>query len=516
MKRLPFFTAIATCLVALAALFGTTSYAEILWIDGGLVGARQVAGTYEYQELTFITGEPVLLRGLVALPAVPQGRDSYNVRYAFNLTNTEKNITLQRTIDYSVNNDRSAGLNQTRYQRRLAQYQETITTADGVFTLAEYSYNDSRLFDNTNAVDYYNGGISAFRKYYKNGDFNANEGYVTYEIETIPVVGYRHLWGASETQRIQYTIKSHEPNPDYDPQRFGSEPYRVVWDGAVDVGMSTTRRVTFDYQHTNPQNITFRGNYHKNVREENVLTYSYVLPFLSGDAIDPESLRRNTGTVNLRRDIVIESTPLIAPRIRDISNHWAGEQINLLTSLEIFAIDKEYFVPSAYISRLEFAKAMVNVVNGKLPEPTRTEVVRRLRPGVETPFLDVLPTDPDYHYMQFVKDKNIMNGKNGYFKGDENLTRAEAIAIMVRTLGIQYMAPNPPYKTRFTDDRAIPEWSKDYIYMANEVGLIAGTPEGFINPNALVTKAEAAVMIDNYIKHLKDVINYDYREKVLR
>jgi hypothetical protein len=102
-----------------------------------------------------------------------------------------------------------------------------------------------------------------------------------------------------------------------------------------------------------------------------------------------------------------------------------------------------------------------------------------------------------------------------YFKGSEPLTRSEAIAIMIRALGLQFMAPAPPYRTSFVDDAAIQEWAKDYIYIANEIGLVNGTAEGYINPNRWVRKDEAAGLINNLINHMKDYITYDYREKIL-
>ncbi|MGX8796575.1 S-layer homology domain-containing protein [Fusibacter sp. JL298sf-3] len=512
---LKFKTGVLVLCALIVSTFSFQAYAEILWLDGGLLGAKQVSGTYEYQEMCFITGEPVMLKGLVTLPKVDKTADAYQEKYAFELSNADKNIVLSRTVTFDVVKENSGALSQTRYKRTLKDYQETITTAGGTYTLAEQVFTDSRLYDNTLAVSYYNGNINASRKYYKNGGFAANEGFVTYDIETIPVVGYNHQWGNSETQKIAYTIKSYEPNEDYDPQKVGSDQFKVVWDGNVEVGMSSTRRVVFDYQYTNPQNISFRGSYHKVTRAENVLTYDYTLPHVKDGAIDTAKKGRNIGSKSLSNDVLLETVPLIAPRIRDIKGHWAEEDITLLTSLELFAIDKEYFVPTAFISRRDFAKAMVGAVHGKLPPSTKTDEIRRLRPGVETPYLDVLPTDPDYNYMTFVKENEVMYGKNGYFKGDETLTRAEAIAIMIRALGIQYLAPAPPYKTQFVDDAQIPEWAKDHIYMANEIGLVTGTPEGYINPNALVTKAEAAKMLTDFINHLKDVINYDYREKIL-
>ena len=490
------------------------SSAQVVWMDGGLVGDLMISGTNEYQELCFITGEPVLLKGTVKLPTIPTGSDKYSLKYTFALSNAAKGITLTRDITFDVTKTSNSGLGQTAYEQKLSKYTETITTGSGTYTLGKYTFNESKLEDNTPAVNYFSGNIISERTYYLNGDYLDNEGYVTYIIDAKPIVGYDHLYGNNETIVVSQEIQSATPNANYDPTVYGSKEYNI-WTGTVDIGMSSTKSVSYLYQNTDPQSISFRGNYFQVTSEENVLTYTYSLPYMSGGAIDTTSTRRNTGDVHMSKDVVLESKALVTPKIRDIGGHWAEKEIFLLTSLEVFDVEKEYFVPSGVISRLDFGKAMVVATHGVLPEPTSTQIIKRMRPGVETPYLDIMVTDPDYHYIEYIKENNIMAGKNGYFKGGETLTRAEAITIMIKALGLEYMAPAPPYRTSFADDAAIPEWAKDYIYMANEIGLVTGTPEGYINPNKAVTKAEAAAMINSFINHLKDYITYDYREKIL-
>lgn len=501
-------------LLILVSISGTISHGQVVWMDGGLVGDKMLAGTHEYQELTFITGEPVLLKGTVNLPVIPTNSDKYNLKYTFNLTNAAKGITLVRNVTYEVTKTSNASVKQTSYVKKVTQYTETIETPVGEFTLGKYIFNDSRLEDNTPAVNYFSGNIIAERTYYLNGDYFDNEGHVTYVIDAKPIVGYDHNFGSSETVMVKQEIQSYRPNPSYNPADPTSKEFNV-WTGTVEIGMSSTEKVHYDYQYTDPQSISFRGNYFKVTSEDNVLTYSYNLPMTNNGTVDMASTRRNSGRVSMSKNVILDSTALVTPKIRDIGGHWAENEIFLLTSMEVFAVEKEYFVPSAVISRLDFGKAIVVALYGTLPTPTQTEIIRRMRPGVETPYLDVIVTDPNYHYIQFIKDNDIMSGRNSYFKGSEPLTRSEAIAIMIRVLGLQYLAPAPPYKTSFVDDAAIQEWAKDYIYVANEIGLVNGTAEGYVNPNRWVRKDEAAGMINNLINHMKDYITYDYREKIL-
>ena len=501
-------------LLLLVSFISGISHGQVVWMDGGLVGDRMLAGTHEYQELSFITGEPVLLKGTVNLPVIPTNSNKYNLKYTFNLTNAAKGITLVRNVTYEVTKTANPSIKQTSYVKKVTQYTETIVTPAGTFTLGKYIFNDSRLEDNTPAVNYFSGNIIAERTYYLNGDYFANEGHVTYVIDARPIVGYDHNFGKSETVMVKQEIQSYRPNPAYDPTVYGSQEF-LVWTGTVDIGMSSTESVHFDYQFTDPQSISFRGNYFKVTSEDNVLTYSYNLPRVNNGTVDLAATSRNINKVNLSKTVILDSTALVTPKIRDIGGHWAENEIFLLTSMEVFAVEKEYFVPSAVISRVDFGKAIVVALYGKLPAPTQTDIIRRMRPGVETPYLDVIVTDPNYHYIEFLKENDIMSGRNMYFKANEPLTRSEAIAIMIRALGLGFMAPAPPYRTTFVDDAAIQEWAMDYIYMANEIGLVNGTEDGYINPNRWVRKDEAAGMINNLINHMKDYITYDYREKIL-
>lgn len=488
----------------------TPSFAGIVWVDGGLLGGKQVGGAYEYQEVTFVTGEPVLLRGLITVPNEPRDKDKYTMKYTYNLQGVD--VTLVRNVTFDIEKQRTtvgnSGQTQTSYKRKLTQYTEVITTPDGVFTLGEYTLNENHLIDNAPALDYFSGVMNMSRTYYKNGNVLANQGKMTFDVDMRPIVGYTHIWGENVTQVAMYTLKMYDPNPNYTPTQFGSEPFTVAWEASIDVGMASTQRVSFDYVYTDPQSMSFRGNYILVTKNENVLIYKYNLP--------AENNKRNTGEVRLSKESILDTEALIAPRLRDIpDNYWAAQPISLLTSLKVFDVEREYFVPVADISRLEFGKAMVHAIYGVLPEPTRTDIIRRQRPGVTPPFLDVTFDDPNYHYIEFIKEKQIMAGKNYYFKGGETLTRAEAVTIMISALGLQYLAPNPPYKTSFADDAIIPTWAKDAVYVANEIGLVVGTPEGNFNPNKRVTKEEAAVMIFNLMHHMTERMSYDYREKIL-
>ena len=98
-------------------------------------------------------------------------------------------------------------------------------------------------------------------------------------------------------------------------------------------------------------------------------------------------------------------------------------------------------------------------------------------------------------------------------KGD--LTKAQAATILINALGVEALAPNGNYPTGFKDDASIPYWAKDSVFMAKQMGLIDGTENGFFQPNKTLTRAEAASILNNYIKYLSYELKEDFRERIV-
>lgn len=123
--------------------------------------------------------------------------------------------------------------------------------------------------------------------------------------------------------------------------------------------------------------------------------------------------------------------------------------------------------------------------------------------------------DDDYKYVKSGYDKGIIHGENNMFKPDTNLTRAQAITILVRALGFENKAPTPGYYTSFSDDREIPYWAKDSIYMAKEIGLIQGDKFNKVNPNKVMSRSEASAMLVRFLEFLERDLQRDYRENII-
>lgn len=502
-----------TCMWVMAAVLLTgaqwqpvKSYADIPHIEGGVSGDVTLkTGVYDYQEMTFISGSAVAMTGTVTVPAVPT-TDKYKITYSYDLESTAANATLVRKITYDVEKIKNASVKQTTYKVTVSKLDETYKVGGNTYTLGNYVFNKSVLEDNTPAVDYYSGSTYIKRIFYINGTSKANSGKVTIETNSDTLVGYRHRWGSNETHIMNETISTEIPPTTADGTK-------KTWKANIQLKMSMLEKVRFEYIKTDPQNISFRGSYKQIRQQENVLQYTYDLPTVSDTAAN--DLLRVKGEKSIKKVAIVDNKALITPKFRDITGHWAESPIVLASSLELFNANASFFSPDSRVTRKDFFKALVRVVEDVKPL-TEAELVKRTRgAGTPAPFPDISIKDPDISFYEFAKNSGMIIGLNEDFLPDKPITRAEMITAVINTLGIADMAPQPPYQTTFIDESSIPFWAKDGIYMANEIGLATGYSDGSIKPNQYVTRGEAAAMLTKLIDHMRETITSDYREKLI-
>ncbi len=503
---------VALLLAAVFVFFGAAPggfvFADVSWVDPGIVGEKLVGGDYEYSEYTFVTGEPVILRGTVKRKepeSVLTAKGAFKISYDYQLSNDDGSITISRQVTFDVKPAKNAELGQIAVERTLSKFSETIVTPSGQYTLGKVNYLDSRIVDVVAVGGYTSGNAMLERTFYLNGDYKKNSGTLTITTDVRPIVAYENYYAKNESYVV---VQKYSAKDAGGKELFG---------GSVSTGLSSLEKTIFDYQYTDPQNISFRGSFFMYKNQENVLESRY-------DFV--QNGKRKGSTVRLSGIVATDSRALHIPNIRDMGGVSTERQVMLLTALEVLEPSATYFVPHSNISRHEFARALYIAIKGKLPDPTRTEVIKRLRPGVETPFLDVKPDDPDYHYITAYKEAGLVYGRNGYLKPDESITKAEAVTMVVRALGLDKVAPAPPYNTVFVDDAKIGEWAKDAHYMALEIGLIGGadtsglvvrTADGlFANPGEMLSREQAAVLLERLINHLNETLIPDYREKIIK
>lgn len=105
-----------------------------------------------------------------------------------------------------------------------------------------------------------------------------------------------------------------------------------------------------------------------------------------------------------------------------------------------------------------------------------------------------------------VANLNEMGIVQGYADGtfglENNITRAEFAAIVVRMLGLEDLAKNSVYTSQFSD--VSEGWFVGYVNVAAGKGIINGFEDGTFRPQEQVTYAQAATMIVRYLEEKVD------------
>lgn len=108
-------------------------------------------------------------------------------------------------------------------------------------------------------------------------------------------------------------------------------------------------------------------------------------------------------------------------------------------------------------------------------------------------------------YIETLASKYIIKGKdNGNYAPNEQMNRAQFTVLLVRALGL----PTEEYDNRFPDVKG-DEWfnANGELMAAVKYGIIKGRDNGNFDPNAKITRSQAAVMIGRAMK--LDFLNYD-------
>ena len=467
---------IATILLNLILLTSFTTYAAPVDYLGG------VHNEYEYEEIVFITGEPIKFIGKLKINEKVKEKDNLViVSYDFDLVpeKGEKGDKLQRKITYETVYTDNSAKGQSIGNTTVTKYSEKIQLNDVDYKLEDYQFSRSDIYDNRPASSYYTGNIKG-RKYYS---INKNEGQIIVDISG-GIVGYENFWGRTETQKVNQTIT------------YPNGKQAVI---NTETSDSLTRRLVYSDNEVNL--ISYNGGYVKTTNREVVSKYTYKLP-------------NAKGTYELSKTMNPNLERLIVPKFRDVDGHWAEEYIEKLYSLDVFDdTTNTFFYPEGPITRREFVVALMKACNIDPNIPEQKKSSRRKQPQEVSPFRDISTQDKDYYYIKEAFAQGIAFGKSGnLFKPSEKLTVAEGVTMLIRALGFENRAPNPGYYTSFMDDYAIPYWAKDAAYVSKEIGLVTGTR---FNANKALTRAEASQLLVNFLRFLERDLQKDYRENII-
>lgn len=462
--------------------------------EPGIIGeAAGKKGEFNYKEAIFLSGEPVLLSGTVEIKESKNSKGS-KTTIEYKLSNTQKNAKLDRKLVYISTDTMSKYGNQTTHVITVdPKIKEVIQIGSDTYTLTDYKLNKSGLTEDK-AIIKYNRYDWDGRKVYT----RSSGGEVIIDI-TANTHSYDNYWSTTETSLINNTITFR-----YKADAAATSYKEAV--GTVEYAISNSKVKNMEYMLNEPTPISFKGSYLVKENQENIVSYDYNMPSMK-DVTDNSD--RNQGRSSYKLTTIPTQTRLFSPHIKDVaSSYWAADEIRAITALDIIsAVDTNYFRPLNYISRAEFTRAIVKAAN--VQEKSKSKPYELL-------FDDVEKNHPYFTFINTAVNSGIIYGTgNNKFSPDQYLTKAQAAAIIVRAMGLEESSQESSTTTTFADDYKIPGWAKKSVNVARKMGIINGNQDNELEPDKLVTRAEASEMINNFIKYLQYDIRKEYREKLI-
>lgn len=476
--------------------------------EGGISSGSAVNKKYDYKEVIFVTGKPIVVEGdLTVKKSIKDNAETWTYTYS-NLKNTDEKVTVTRSVNYNVAvNKKDHG--QVQKQVSLGKFSESIKVDKVTYTLSKYSFSKSTLTDEKPVAEYFAGEFVG-NKTYKVSGTGTPAGNVTVRAEGA-IYGYNQYWSNVEAQNINYFIQGTTGG--------------LNWNRTANVAISMTTGKKISYEKNKPDAISFEGGYVQTQNNVCLLQYSSEYPEL-------DSKGKPTDYINKVQDsLKLETSPqvtrLVSYPLNQIKGHWAENDIKLAYAMEIFKEKASNFRPNDYMTRRDFARVMV--MAGRLmtdQEVSMAQAVFDASEGTSSPkkttakkskevqVFDDVPVDyPYYPYIMKAYDKKIMSGVSGTsFEPQSTITRAQAVTLIIRALGLEDRAPGPVSVTSFRDNDSIPAWAHRGAYVAEKIGLIRGDSYGNFNPDKNMTKAEIAVMINRFVNYMREDIAKEYRE----
>ena len=488
--------------------------------EGGISALQPVTGTsaaagktsFEYQELSFITGEPVLLKGTLQISkTLRQGVIS--ATYTYSLQNADKGMTLSRTLVMDTKltkKDNGQTIEETSFSKLPS---ESIKTGTSTYTLKSYNFTRTNVIDPKPAVNYFAGNTWS-KKVYTTGT-GTNISTVTLEI-TGNFYGYDHYWGNAEVEVFNYTVQSESRNGDKTDK----------WGGTASVTLSSTTTKLLKYVKNAPDEISFEGGFIQTQDSSTVAEYKTKLPVFDSNGVSTDKLEDKSGS--LKVETFPSESRLPVPNLNHLRGHWAEEDVKELYSLEVLKGEDSGFEPEGYMTRGEFSSAVIQAAREVPPDPAFTTktaaVAAAAAQGTRTgaakqqtlAFVDVPVGSKYYNDLENAYKRGILVGRGeSTFKPDDPINVADAITVFIRALGLENMASSPNAVTTFKDNDSIPAYARNAAYVAEKIGLVRGDDRGFLNPGEKLTKARAAAMLNRLIKYMREGILKDYRERVI-
>ncbi|MGE5416795.1 MAG: S-layer homology domain-containing protein [Acidobacteriota bacterium] len=482
---------------------------------GALVGYEpSITDGKDYKEMVFLSGKPVLYSGEVKATSKLK-EDVMQTTLTYKLTSSVSSDTLTRTIKMDSKITKNGS--QEVYDTKITNLTETVQAGGNKLKLKKdgYFFSASKVIDHRPVIDFFTENWY-FKRIYELGK---GKNYISV-VTSGTTDGYSSAWGAGTTGTMNTNLES-----------VAGDSTGSAWKGTVQGTMLASTTHDLRYIPSAPQLISYSGGYVEESAGEESLRISYDMPTVgaSSSATSTTSTTtttsttsattindtiRNTGTTTTSVNSPPTQKRLFIREYKDVRGHWAQNSIEAMSGLGVFDNTGNFFGPGLMARREDLARGLSMLCNLVQEGPVKKTALTKKAVPEQPYFVDVQPDDQYYKYVQEIQKRNIVVGiTEKTFRPHEPLTRAEAATALITALGLNRLAPTPGFKTSFADDSEIPNWAKDSVYVANELGIIKGD-SGFFRPNDTMTRAELAVILDGFRTYLSRDFKKDYADHV--
>jgi len=175
--------------------------------------------------------------------------------------------------------------------------------------------------------------------------------------------------------------------------------------------------------------------------------------------------------------------------VKSVENHWAKDAVNDMAS-RLVIINPEEFEPNKAITRADFAEYIVRALGLYREGATH-----------ENNFKDVSAKGERTLAILIANEYGIVSGySDGTFRGDNQITREEAMVVYQRAMGITKLVGSDENRYQsYTDYSQVSDWAKTNVKNVLAAHVFNGTTATKISPKANLTYAEAAQAIRNLL-----------------
>ncbi|WP_239618028.1 S-layer homology domain-containing protein [Cohnella mopanensis] len=178
------------------------------------------------------------------------------------------------------------------------------------------------------------------------------------------------------------------------------------------------------------------------------------------------------------------------PVFSDIAGNWAESSIIKAAMQQIVTgFPDNTYRPNQAVTRAQFSVMLM-----------RTLGIKESDKALSFADADEIPAWAKQAVATAAQQGYVQGYENGTFRPDAKITQVEMASVVARVLKL---AVDSNVATSFADDTDIPKWAKGTVEAARQYGVVTGRSNNRFEPQAAVTRAEAAVILLRLTDHLE-------------